>query len=38
MTNLVTPTPDYLNISNWYELVEGDAIPTAIKRRAAEAK
>ena len=27
MTNLVTPIPDYLNISDWYELVEGDAIP-----------
>ena len=27
MTNLVTPIPDYLNIPDWYELVEGDAIP-----------
>ena len=23
----VTPIPDYLNISDWYELVDGDAIP-----------
>ena len=23
----VTPIPDYLNISDWYELVEGDSIP-----------
>lgn len=23
----VTPIPDFLNISDWYELVEGDAIP-----------
>ena len=27
MTNLVTLIPDYLDISDWYELVEGDAIP-----------
>ena len=23
----VTPVPDYLNISDWYELVDGDSIP-----------
>ena len=23
----VTPIPDFLNISDWYELVEGDAVP-----------
>ena len=23
----VTPIPDYLNISDWYELVDGDTIP-----------
>ena len=23
----VTPIPDYLNISDWYELVDGDAVP-----------
>ena len=23
----VTPIPDYLNISDWYELVDGDALP-----------
>ena len=23
----VTPIPDYFNISDWYELVDGDAIP-----------
>ena len=24
----VTPIPDYLNISDWYELVDGDALPS----------